>query len=718
MLKQIVEVLSNLGNCKPYCKLEKSGVYPSERVVYQDSFTHTFVWKMTHDPSVDRHVYYDIPAWNANGSKIIFMSTRPGTGTGFWIMDANGSNIRELKILKGRMRLRPPIFWSNQDPNKIYFAMDDDEKTEILSMDILSGEMKTIGTIYEPGFDIMPSSPDDKKILLRKKYYGVGGFYEEDKVYILDVETGLIERVPIPGKIHRIRFTKAPDYSIFFKRRTDQSLWIINVDGSNMRKLRVGGGHPDWSPDGSKFSFFYKGLRVLSRDGSDEKTLVDGISGHGGWTYDGEWLLVDVSTHCKSTYAGKILLVKKDGSESYVVCAHNSSYQGHREHPYSESTHANATASPDGTKVIFNSDMHGLWSNVYVAVIRYPDPPERLKASIQDGKIVLTWDKPRRSREIMGYNMYRSETSGINFVQINSAPIKEEKFIDHSAAKDKTYYYVVTSMEYSGLESRFSNEAFIPPDPEHVGPIRYWYEAEEGSIRGSVTRILDGRASENYYVFSTRDGEGLIRIPVYVPRRSRYLIWCRVFSEKMKGKLKISVDGENEASIEVVSNAWQWHRALEHFMLEAGEHDVTISIYGKGLGIDNILITDDEKYVPSFLGWSRDRIPPKRVRGLRAETAGLHEILVSWMPNNELDIDHYNVYRSTNPDFECNYETLIASPSNNNYLDWGLKPLTTYYSPTTYYYQVTAVDRAGNESEPSEVVSAKIGARSKHIDWE
>jgi len=88
------------------------------------------------------------------------------------------------------------------------------------------------------------------------------------------------------------------------------------------------------------------------------------------------------------------------------------------------------------------------------------------------------------------------------------------------------------------------------------------------------------------------------------------------------------------------------------------------------------------------------------------------------MPNNELDIDHYNVYRSTNPDFKCNYETLIASPSGNNYLDWGLKPLTTYYSPTTYYYQVTAVDRAGNESEPSEVVSAKIGARSKHIDWE
>lgn len=68
----------------------------------------------------------------------------------------------------------------------------------------------------------------------------------------------------------------------------------------------------------------------------------------------------------------------------------------------------------------------------------------------------------------------------------------------------------------------------------------------------------------------------------------------------------------------------------------------------------------------AFVSSDLKHVGPKR--------AGLHEILVSWIPNNEPDIDHYNVYRSISPDFECNYEILIASPSDNNYLDWGLNP--------------------------------------------
>jgi fibronectin type 3 domain-containing protein len=66
------------------------------------------------------------------------------------------------------------------------------------------------------------------------------------------------------------------------------------------------------------------------------------------------------------------------------------------------------------------------------------------------------------------------------------------------------------------------------------------------------------------------------------------------------------------------------------------------------------------------------------------------------------DAHHYNVYRSTSshadaPDLSS-YE-LIASPTTNTYSDKGLMP------STTYYYRVTAVDKAGNEGNPSDEAS-------------
>jgi hypothetical protein len=78
---------------------------------------------------------------------------------------------------------------------------------------------------------------------------------------------------------------------------------------------------------------------------------------------------------------------------------------------------------------------------------------------------------------------------------------------------------------------------------------------------------------------------------------------------------------------------------------------------------------------------------------LFALSANAAELHLNWTPNQEPDLDHYNAYRSTNSlVFHRANVVPLTSPT---YVDKNL-PLAT-----TYTYTVTAVDKAGNESEMS-----------------
>ena len=92
-----------------------------------------------------------------------------------------------------------------------------------------------------------------------------------------------------------------------------------------------------------------------------------------------------------------------------------------------------------------------------------------------------------------------------------------------------------------------------------------------------------------------------------------------------------------------------------------------------------------------------DVTPPAQVTGLTAKAVSSSQIDLSWNANTESDLDHYNVYRDTTSGGPYD---LIASPTTNSYLDTGLK------ASTTYYYVVSAVDKAGNEGEKSTQASA------------
>jgi hypothetical protein len=77
--------------------------------------------------------------------------------------------------------------------------------------------------------------------------------------------------------------------------------------------------------------------------------------------------------------------------------------------------------------------------------------------------VALSWN-PSNSENVMGYNIYRSTTADGSYSRINFSPTNATKYADGSVTAGATYYYVVTAVISSGLESAHSNQtrALIP----------------------------------------------------------------------------------------------------------------------------------------------------------------------------------------------------------------------------------------------------------------
>ena len=94
-----------------------------------------------------------------------------------------------------------------------------------------------------------------------------------------------------------------------------------------------------------------------------------------------------------------------------------------------------------------------------------------------------------------------------------------------------------------------------------------------------------------------------------------------------------------------------------------------------------------------------DTIAPTAPVGVGA-TPAVGQVELSWTANTETDLAGYNVYRSTTPPVTKGTPLNGALLTNPTYAD------TSVVNGTTYFYAITAIDTSGNESNPSDEVSA------------
>src|SRR5208337_1028805 len=77
--------------------------------------------------------------------------------------------------------------------------------------------------------------------------------------------------------------------------------------------------------------------------------------------------------------------------------------------------------------------------------------------------VALSWNAST-SQDVIGYNAYRSTTSGGPYTKLNSTLISSTSYIDQPVQSGYTYYYVTTAVNSQGQESVYSNQgaATIP----------------------------------------------------------------------------------------------------------------------------------------------------------------------------------------------------------------------------------------------------------------
>jgi hypothetical protein len=67
-------------------------------------------------------------------------------------------------------------------------------------------------------------------------------------------------------------------------------------------------------------------------------------------------------------------------------------------------------------------------------------------------RIVTDWNK-NTELQIKGYNLYRTQTNGINWIKINTTPITDTFYVDNNIANFEYYYYYITSVDSNDVES-------------------------------------------------------------------------------------------------------------------------------------------------------------------------------------------------------------------------------------------------------------------------
>ncbi|MHC1736752.1 MAG: hypothetical protein AB9882_01930 [Ignavibacteriaceae bacterium] len=96
-------------------------------------------------------------------------------------------------------------------------------------------------------------------------------------------------------------------------------------------------------------------------------------------------------------------------------------------------------------------------------------------------------------------------------------------------------------------------------------------------------------------------------------------------------------------------------------------------------------------------------LAPKPPRNLTAQlTDG--QILLTWNRNSEADLFRYRVYRDTVPGFIYDTSKIIGVVSDTFFVD----NLPDYYRAGTYYYKITAIDSAFNQSPASEEITVVV----------
>lgn len=362
-------------------------------------------------------------------------------------------------------------------------------------------------------------------------------------------------------------------------------------------------------------------------------------------------------------------------------------------------------------------------ATVSISVLPVNDPPavpQNLSATAGVGKVTLDWaDNVEPEGDLQGYRVYRSTTPGYGSPL---AFVTESAYVDNTVVNGTTYYYVVKALDASGLESGPSNEVSATPSET-----AYDAYASENPV------VTYGTLGGNGVVGTHKASDGLVQTITEVANglsgrsslQAEYRLHTLANPVDIRGLTLYlnSIWTALDANDPLVVSIWNG-TAWENITADIADGSFTPASnpqnYVDAGGTIRVLFRDsaairvekkdtltiDLLYAHVVAG-PPDTTPPAAPTGLAA-TAGDLQVILDWNDNVESDLAGYNVYRSMTQGGP--YTKINGSPvASSNHMD------TAVQGGTTYYYVVTAVDQAQNESGQSNEVNATPTASQQSI---
>ncbi len=392
----------------------------------------------------------------------------------------------------------------------------------------------------------------------------------------------------------------------------------------------------------------------------------------------------------------------------------------HAEYTGTYQSHVRPSQSPDGTKAVWHStflNSGATHPDIFYSVAYYPYPPEmtactaaggtvrarvdwRLDQASPRGYTLRGWpdeqsDNPPPPREIAQFRLWRS-SDGNSWTPVAGA--EHDIFERYDFAEgtfrsgqntywelsdspgEGTWYYGVTSIEHSGLESRSLSNVF-----------RITVTGGSGSGTQSRGYPQSPGADGNFYTAAPPMPVGLTWTHRKSPASAagQYTLeWTKPAGELVR---YFNIYAEDGATPQIT----QTNRIAS---VPAGAFSTAacswVDCFGNTGGTTRYVVTSVDSQ-GNESGLSSDSQPPTAPDSLVAASDGSTSITLNWQAaSDNTGVQGYRIYR----DGAC-----IDSSASLTYIDTGLAP------STTYTYAVSAYDSAGNESGLSNSASSSTG---------
>jgi fibronectin type 3 domain-containing protein len=284
-----------------------------------------------------------------------------------------------------------------------------------------------------------------------------------------------------------------------------------------------------------------------------------------------------------------------------------------------------------------------------------PGAPTLSSASAGNATVSLTWNAPSSNggSAITNYKLYRSTSSGTETLLTTLGNVTS--YTDSGLGNGVTYYYKVSAVNAIG-ESALSGELNATPTQPATAP---GAPSLNSATAGNNSVALAWTAP------SSNGGSAVTGYNVYR-----------------------STTSGTETLLTTLGNVTNWTDTG----LTAG-----VTYYYQLTAVNNVgesARSTERSAVPT----SADSTAPSKPSGLSAALTGTTQVALTWSASTDnVGVTGYQILRDN---------VVVATVANTYYVDSGLA------AGSSHTYQVKAVDAAGNTSQASSSVSARLGTAS------